>query len=169
MHQKKNLSPESLLLAVVIAGSALFNVPFASAEGVLVSGEDTIIVEPVTQDSPRYLAAIELHSASELRDLMERAEQLVTNYDGYARSEPVAFVLNGPELKLFARHNYEANRDLIDTAARLEAFGVVDFKACTSWMANHGIEKDDLPAFIDYVSSGRDEVARLQTSGYAFF
>lgn len=174
MHQRFSLSARILRgirfsLLTLCAGALCTTAPAYANDVQHAEHASATVLEPVVNDNARFLAAIQLHSADELRDLMFRAEKMVTNYDGYASREPIAFVLRGEELRLFTRDNYEANRDLIDTAARLEAFGVVDFKACEGWMVQNHLDRDELPAFIDYVENGEQEVQRLQTSGYAWF
>jgi uncharacterized protein len=137
--------------------------------------EDATYTPPGSPDEPRevprYQAVLELHSASELKSVLQRAEQLVSEsqQNGYPDREPVAFILYGDEIRLFAHEHYEKNRDLVDLAARLEAFRVVDLKVCSSWLNDHGIKQDDLPPFLDSVPYGPDEVQRLQESGYAYF
>tara|TARA_R110002167_G_scaffold34906_1_gene111526 strand:- start:4245 stop:4733 length:489 start_codon:yes stop_codon:yes gene_type:complete len=137
------------------------------------AGPGAEVQEPVMQSnsllSPRYQANIELHSAAELERLLQEAERLVLENKVYPRREPVAFVLKGPEVALFTRANYEANRSMVDLAARLAAFEVVDLKVCESWLSSHRLTRADFPAFIDYVTDGHHEVQRLQSSGYAFF
>ncbi|WP_221792913.1 hypothetical protein [Oceanobacter mangrovi] len=140
----------------------------AAAEVIADPLDGSSVLEPATLDN-HFQAAIELHSADELRRLLSRAEQLVVDNNGYSRRQPVTFVLTGAEIRLFTPSNYQANRELIDLAARLDAFEIVDLKVCESWMASHGLSRRDLPAFIDFVSDGPQEVQRLETSGYVYF
>ena len=57
----------------------------------------------------------------------------------------------------------------MDQAARLDAFDIVDVKICQTMMSISGVERDDIPAFIDQVPDGRIEVERLQNKGYVYF
>ncbi|ARN74429.1 hypothetical protein [Oceanicoccus sagamiensis] len=89
----------------------------------------------VQAGSPKYLAEIEVHSSKELYALLSRAEALLD--DGRFKAgvdTPVAFVLHGAEARSLLRANYSSNKTLVDLAARLTAFEVVDIKVCKSWM-----------------------------------
>lgn len=120
---------------------------------------------------PRYKAVLELHSAAELLKVLRRAEQLVneSQENGYPDREPVAFILYGDEIRLFEHQRYGENREIVDLAASLEAYRVVDLKVCATWLREHNLQESDLPAFLDSVPYGPDEVRRLQESGYTDF
>jgi hypothetical protein len=80
------------------------------------------------QQSPvKYLAQIEVHDADELTRLLLRAESLldVGNFK-VGMDTPVAFILHGPEAKSLLSMNYVKNKSLVDLAARLSAFQVVE-------------------------------------------
>lgn len=126
----------------------------------------------VPSETPDYfVAAIELHTTAELHAVLERADQLLA--DGLAlQSEPasVTFVLHGPEAKSLLRQNYLQNKATVDLAARLSALGVVDIKACETWMGGNGVNPDNLQPFVGTVSYGPGEVRRLvEEEDYLFF
>lgn len=125
--------------------------------------------QPDSLPAPKLQASIRLHTAEELRVLLARAETLTQTLDGYPDREPIAFVLHGDEIELFRHENYQMNRDLVDLAARLEAYQVVDLKVCEAWMEDHHLEGDQLPAFLDRIQNGPDEVKRLEAAGYSYF
>jgi intracellular sulfur oxidation DsrE/DsrF family protein len=118
-----------------------------------------------------YVAAIELHTTAELHAVLERADQLLV--DGVAlQTEPasVTFVLHGPEVRSLLRQNYLQNKATVDLAARLSALGVVDIKACETWMGGNGVNPDNLQPFVGTVNYGPSEVRRLvEEEGYIFF
>ncbi|WP_370294217.1 DsrE family protein [Thalassolituus sp.] len=132
------------------------------AEAVPVTSEAAVI--PVL-----FQARIQEHTADEMYTLLSRAERIAGGLDEYSTREPIAMVLHGDEIELFKRENYRDNKALIDLAARLDAFNIIDVKVCTTWMSQRGIELTDLPPFVDSVSTGDQEVKRLQKAGYAFF
>lgn len=118
-----------------------------------------------------FVAAIELHTTVELHAVLERADQLLV--DGVAlQSQPasVTFVLHGPEVRSLLRQNYLEHKATVDLAARLSALGVVDIKACETWMGGNGVNPDNLQPFVGTVNYGPREVSRLvEEEGYIFF
>jgi intracellular sulfur oxidation DsrE/DsrF family protein len=115
-----------------------------------------VCVWPVWADTPidpeqRYLAEIELHTAQEM-------QAILIPLDGEPR---VAFVLHGPEVYILLRQNYLANKAVVDRAASLSALGVVEIKACETWMGSKGIDPDELQPFVATVPYGPAEEQRL--------
>ena len=110
----------------------------------------------------RHIAEIELHTAEELYSLLLRAEQLLSG-GALALNDPapVTFVLHGPEVRVLLRQNYLENKVAVDLAASLSALGVVDIKACESWMGGDGIAVEDLQPFVGTVAYGPTEINRL--------
>lgn len=117
----------------------------------------------------RLQANVELHTTDELRALLEKAEKISNGDTEYNTQEPVAVVLHGEEIRAFVRSNYREHKDLVDLAARLDAFNVVDVKVCRRWMGMNGITESDLPPFVEPVPWGAAERDRLERSGYAYF
>ena len=101
--------------------------------------------------------------------LLQRAEKIASGQDVYRTREPVMLVLSGDEIELFKRDNYRDNKALVDLAARLDAFNIIDVKVCRHWTGQRGIELTDLPPFIEGVSSADQESKRLESAGYAYF
>ncbi|GGY52697.1 hypothetical protein GCM10011297_26870 [Bacterioplanes sanyensis] len=135
-----------------------------------------VVAEPASQSlmpqvsAPQKLQAlVELHTADELQQLLSRAEQIAGGEGQYRTEEPIAIVLHGQEIQLFKRSQYSTHKSLVDLAARLDAFNVVDLKVCQRWMGDHGVVAEELPAFLEPVPFGGAEVQRLQEAGYAFF
>lgn len=124
---------------------------------------------PKQQAPQRLQALVQLHTAEELRSLLQRAEQIANGEDEYNTEEPIALVLHGSEIEIFKRSNYRDNKELVDLAARLDAFNVVDLKVCRRWMGENNLSEGDLPPFLEAVPYGGDEVQRLDGAGYAYF
>ncbi len=139
------------------------------AQGVMAASVDVVVnTSSVTQVSnERFQGLVRLHTADELLQLLTRAEQFFKQTD--APLQPVVIVLHGDEISLFKRSQYQANKDLVDLAARLEAFKVVDLKVCEHWLASQQLSSQVLPAFLQTVPNGAQEVGRLQQAGYASF
>lgn len=127
--------------------------------------------DKLPQSSARYLAEIELHSVDELDGALTRAGELFESGKFSAGSDaPVVFVLHGPEAKSLLNANYSANKSLVDLAARLSAFKVVDIKVCKTWMGGEGLDESQLPPFIDTVPFGPAEKQRLiEEENYVYF
>lgn len=124
---------------------------------------------PKQQAPQRLQALVQLHTAEELRSLLARAEQIANGADEYNTKDPIALVLHGAEIAIFKRSNYRDNKELVDLAARLDAFNVVDLKVCRRWMGENNLTEGDLPPFLEAVPFGGDEVQRLDGAGYAYF
>jgi intracellular sulfur oxidation DsrE/DsrF family protein len=121
-------------------------------------------------DAPlRAVLDISVHTIEGLKVLFERAEELAMRPQAQGGEASVVLVLHGPEVEFFSIRNYEKYKDIVDQAARLDAFDVVDVKICQTMLDMQGIERDDIPAFIEQVPLGPDEVDRLRQQGYVTF
>jgi len=135
-----------------------------------------IAATTVAQEAPpqeqRYVVDIELQTTQELRQLLERAEQLLLAGVKVPRGgeAKVTFVLHGPVLKSLLRSNYLENKRLVDLAASLSAMDVIDVKACRAWMKGHGHEEQELQPFVETVSYGPAVVkSLLAEKNYLYF
>jgi intracellular sulfur oxidation DsrE/DsrF family protein len=117
----------------------------------------------------RLVLDISVHSLEELKVVLDRAEKLAMRPQPQGEKAGVVLVLHGPEVEFFAISNYSRYKDVVDQAARLDAFDVVDVKICRTMMQRLGVEPDDIPAFIEQVPYGPGEVERLVTEGYVYF
>ncbi len=119
----------------------------------------------------RYVADIELQTLDQFHQLLTRADQLFLEGKTASDSDAaVVFVLHGPVLRSLLRQNYLDNRETVDLAARLTAFGVIDLKACRTWMRGASVSETDLQPFVETVSYGPGEVKRMvRESGYIYF
>ena len=112
---------------------------------------------------------ISVHTLDGLRVLLDRAEQLAMTPRPEGEDASVVLVLHGPEIEFFSIRNYDRYRNIVDQAARLDAFDVVDVKICRTMMAIKGIPRDDIPSFIEQVPYGPAEIERLLRDGYVYF
>ena len=112
---------------------------------------------------------ISVHTLEELQVLLDRAEELAMRPQPKGERAGIVLVLHGPEIAFFDINNYQRYKDVVDKAARLDAFDVVDVKICQTMMENLGIAQDDIPAFIEQVPYGPGEVDRLVREGYVYF
>ena len=112
---------------------------------------------------------ISVHTIDELKVLFDRAEKLAMTPRSPGEEAKVVLVLHGPEVEFFSTDNYDKYRDIVDQAARLDAFDVVDVKICQTMMEIRGIPRGDIPPFIEQVPQGPAEVERLIREGYVYF
>ena len=121
-------------------------------------------------DAPlRAVLDISAHTLEELKVLLDRAEELAMRPQAQGAEASVVLVLHGPEVEFFSIRNYERYKDIVDQAARLDAFDVVDVKICQTMLDMQGIERADIPAFIEQVPLGPVEIERLRQEGYVAF
>lgn len=79
----------------------------------------------------------------------------------------VVVVTHGPELRTFARENYEKYQGVVDKMAELAADGV-EFKMCNNAMKAAGYQASDMHGFITVVPAGFPELAYWQAKGYHY-
>jgi len=126
-------------------------------------------VEPVVELDDKYVANLERHTPDELYSAFLKADGLLESADTYPEFEPVVFVLHGDEANIFVRNNYRKYKNMVDLAARLDAFGVIDIKICEYWMSANDVERRDFPAFVETIPYGPTEEIRLVEEGYIYF
>jgi intracellular sulfur oxidation DsrE/DsrF family protein len=119
-------------------------------------------------DSERLLVQLHAHTPAELSRVLDRAEKWSEMHDTYI-DRPISVVLHGNEAKAFLKENYQEYRSLVDQAAKLDAFNVVDIQICERWMGNNEVSKDQLPPFIDTVVYGPARINELIESAYQSF
>lgn len=121
------------------------------------------------QHSERYVANILLHSSTELNELLTRAENLFQKDRSY-QDAPLVLVLHGPEARIFQRENYASNRALVDKAARLSAFGIIDIRVCETWMGAKELDINTLLPFVGTVPQGvAYEKELLEQQNFVYF
>lgn len=81
--------------------------------------------------------------------------------------DPIVVILHGPDANAFVRQNYASNKMLVDQAALLDSYGLIDVQMCLTWLDSVGLDDGDLPAYIETVPYWRDEVGRLNEQGYS--
>lgn len=116
----------------------------------------------------KFFAQLHAHTPQELDALLSRAESWAQSNSSYP-DQAVTIILHGPEANAFVKANYAQYQTLVDKAARLDAFNVVDIKICETWMGANMIMRNQLPAFVDTVPLGSQEEERLIKSGYQQF
>jgi intracellular sulfur oxidation DsrE/DsrF family protein len=135
------------------------------------------IAIPVVEDTPvdnrqfnidntQYLFDVSDHSPEELEALLNRAEEIrETHAEGYDDLD-IVLILHGPDINIFRQENYNKHKPVVDLAAKLDAFEIIDMKICETSMSSMGIERSEVPAFIESVPYAPDELRRLGEEGY---
>jgi intracellular sulfur oxidation DsrE/DsrF family protein len=135
-----------------------------------VTGERPL--EPIAPQSPGQahglLADINVHTLAELQVLFDRVESLLDRPRSEADRPLISLVLHGPEVRFFAIDQYSQYKSIVDQAARLAALGGVDISICQTQMRNYGLGEEDVPAFLNQVPYGPDEVRRQVEEGYVY-
>jgi uncharacterized protein len=122
---------------------------------------DKIIIE-----NKSYLFDISDHSMEEFQALLTRAEEVSQAQSPDFENLEIVMVIHGPDIEWFTQENYEYNRQLIDLAARLDAHDIIDMKVCEKTMSDRGVEREDLPAFIESVPYVPVEIENRLRDGY---
>ena len=118
---------------------------------------------------PRYIAEIQTHDAGEIYSILKRAEELMSHQSAFQQQVPIALVLHGDEVKTFLYKNYQANKDIVDLAAKLDAFNIVDIQICETWMGEHDVKRNQLPPFVNTIPYGPAREEELKQLGYIRF
>ena len=79
----------------------------------------------------------------------------------------VVVVTHGPELRAFAKENYEKYQGIVDKMAELAQDGV-QFKMCNNAMKAAGFSAEDMHGFITVVPAGFPELVYWQSKGYQY-
>jgi len=79
----------------------------------------------------------------------------------------VVVVTHGPELRAFAKENYQKYQGVVDKMAELAKDGV-EFKMCNNAMHAAGFNAEDMHGFITVVPAGFPEIAYWEGRGYKY-
>ncbi|WP_299365544.1 DsrE family protein [uncultured Paracoccus sp.] len=79
----------------------------------------------------------------------------------------VVVVTHGPELRAFAKENYDKYYGLMDQMAELAEQGV-EFRMCNNALRAAGYEPEDMHGFVTVVPAGFAEIVMLQSQGYEY-
>lgn len=130
--------------------------------------QSAVVAEAVVRvDTPElppangYLARVLLDSPEDVKKALLRAEELYARGDVSGGEEPLAFVLHGPEVQIFFKGNYQRYKTIVDLAAKLSAFKVVDVRVCETRVSVLGETPEALPPFVETVPYGPAEIDRL--------
>lgn len=129
------------------------------------------LVEAPQSVAPGYLVRIDQNRPEEVEAALLRAEAVyLESLPSLSSPPPIALVLHGPEVEIFFRENYKRYKRIVDLAARLTAFEVVDIKICRTRLRFLEQNETTLFPFVGTVAFGPDEIERLtEEEGYVRF
>ena len=162
----KTLRRKQPAAVVRLFRSSYFGLIFASLVAVGATAES---LHTGNLETSQFIAQIEAHTPSEVTSILQRLDLLLQGEASYPASQPLALVLHGEEARAFLRQNYNENRELVDLAARLDAFNAIDIQICETWLRGAAINKSELPAFVDTVPYGPAQEKALLEQGYEYF
>lgn len=117
---------------------------------------------PAHAGAPPWLAELKAHTADELYALLQRVESLHGMGDVVAGdAKPVVFLLHGDEINALVKARYAEHKPLVDLAARLSAFELIDLQVCETWMQRHAVARGALQPFVSTVPFAPDQRERL--------
>jgi uncharacterized protein len=165
---------KSLVLTVAFAFTVLLllflsapddEAPDTGAARVPNSPSQNAVVAPA--DGRKFYFDVIGHSADDFYALLDRAHMIYEQTPLAARADlEIVFVLHGPDIDFFAAPNYSKYQNIVDLSAKLDAFGVFDFKMCTKSATSLGLAESEVPPFIEFVPYGPDAIDRMNTEGF---
>lgn len=123
--------------------------------------KDNIIIE-----NKSYLFNVQKHSLSELEALLERTEEVTMTQSPEYEDIEIVIVIHGPDIEWFTQQNHADNQKLLNLASSLDERDIIDMKVCETAMDFHGIERKDIPEFIDSVPYAPVEIKNRLRDGY---
>lgn len=156
MKKHRNTS----LLMAVLASAGLLTAhavhaetfsPYGTAKTDMHAYEKTNVVFDVNYEDPRKLNILYNFIKNTVRELKGE----------------VVVVTHGPELRAFAKENYEKYQGMVDKMAELAKDGV-QFKMCSNAMRAAGFKSEDMHGFVTVIPAGFPELVYWQAKGYKY-
>lgn len=134
-------------------------------------GSDRIRADSPLEVVSGYLVRIDENKAEDVEAALLRVETFYQQDLLFlSQPPPIALVLHGPEVEIFLRENYRRYKNIVDLAARLSAFELIDIKICRTRLRFLKQDEMSLFPFVGTVSFGPDEIERLTNEeGYLRF
>jgi len=139
---------------LVLAGQASADdfAPFGKGKTDMHAMEPTNVVFDVNYEDPKKLAILYNFVKNTVKETKGK----------------VVVVSHGPEVRAFARENYEKYTDIMDRMKELADSGV-EFKMCNNAMHAAGFTSgEDMHGFVTVVPAGFPEIAYWQSKGYQY-
>lgn len=112
-----------------------------------------------------YVQLIE-RNADHLNQALLQAEQYAQANTATLKA-PVLVVLNGEEIAAFERKHYREQKQLVDLAARLAAYEIIEIRVCEKTLEERLVHRSELPSFLQPIQNGAAYLIEKQRQGYA--
>lgn len=117
------------------------------------------------------MGRIELNDPDGVVAALRRAESF---YHGEGMREeeipPLVLVIHGSEVGIFFKENYSQYKPIVDLAAKLTAFQVIDIRVCEASAQIMGLDIKTRFPFVGTVPYGPAEITRLiEVEKYVYF
>jgi intracellular sulfur oxidation DsrE/DsrF family protein len=152
---------EKFLSFAIVALSACATVPVAFAAGEF-APYGTAKVDMHTMPQTNVVFDVNYEDPNKLNTLYFFIKNTMKETKG-----KVVVVTHGPELRAFAKENYEKYAGAMQRMDELAKAGV-EFKMCNNAMKAAGFEATDMHGFITVVPAGFPELAYWQSKGYQY-
>ncbi|WIO74503.1 acyl-CoA transferase [Porticoccaceae bacterium LTM1] len=113
-------------------------------------------------EPPGYVARFGLNNPEDVNVALKRAEQIYQDSGLDDSLPPIIFIIHGPEAAIFLKENYSIYKEIVDRAARLSAFKVIDVKVCETRLGVMQALDKPLHPFVGTVKLGPAEIERLR-------
>ncbi len=128
---------------------------------------DTPASSPIMfEKNKNYLFDVSDHTIEEMEALLLRAEEVTQADPENFTDLEIVMILHGSDIDWFTSRNYQENKKLIDLAARLDKYDIIDMKVCETTMLSRGVSRDEIPDFIESVPFAPTEINTLTSQGY---
>jgi intracellular sulfur oxidation DsrE/DsrF family protein len=154
------MKPKLVPLAAVALATLAFGPPAIAAEGFAPYG--TAKVDMHKMDPTNVVFDVNYENPKSLNTLYFFIKNTMKETKG-----KVVVVTHGPELRAFAKENYEKYTGEMQRMNELAQAGV-EFKMCNNAMRAAGFKAEDMHGFITEVPAGFPELAYWQSKGYQY-
>ena len=113
-----------------------------------------------------YLFDVTEHSLEELKDLLSRVDEVTEASPETFNDLEIVMVLHGPDIDYFTKKNYLKNKSVVDLAAKLDTVKTIDMKVCKTTMDSLGVERKEIPDFIETVPFAPETITHYKEQGY---
>lgn len=166
---KKGIFIYLLVLAIAAwFGRDILSLGYMMLTGQGVNVAEAGIAQPdnALNDGRNYAYDIVLHTPEQIHEVLQHAEQISAAPRPGNEKASIAMVLHGPEIDIFSIENYPKYRDIVDLAAKLDAYNVIEVKMCQTMMRKRGLKNENVPGFIELVPYAPEELEKLRQRGY---
>ncbi len=117
-----------------------------------------------TAELARSYLEVSPDNEADLDSLLTAIEETI--FDNASAQPPVVVILHGEEALSFTRGKYSEKKSLVDRAAMLDAYDLIDVRMCQTWMNENDVARSDIPPFIETVPYAPEEIRRLREKGF---